>query len=286
MAEKKNGIVEADLTQACLLTAVIASALICTASLALAVPTITVTSSNLTVGDRVTLNGTGFGPNENITLTTTVTCWKPVVDGQCECDMEDFEILPGVRFDLTVREVKGHVLIYIKKGFFWLPIGPGSPGFTFAYNAATNTSNVSSVKIPTGGTYSIDVIGDAVDDAENCTMTTTATMVIQADGSGAFTQVFDTTGIPICCMRVTATGETSGPCTVDLQLCLKGDASKDGQVNAYDCCCIARYCCEIPGYDECTVCCTSADVDGNLGVTSNDARYLARYLVGLEDELH
>jgi GDP-D-mannose dehydratase len=27
-------------------------------------------------------------------------------------------------------------------------------------------------------------------------------------------------------------------------------------------------------------------VDGNPGVTGTDARYLARYLVGLEDELH
>ena len=286
MAEKKKGIVKADLTRACIHTALIAFFIICTASLALANgPSITVTPSNFTPGDLVTLNGTGFEANENITLTTTVTCWKPVVDGQCECDMEDFEILPGVRFDLSVREVKDHVSVYIKKGI-WLPIGPGTPGFTFVYNAATKTSNVSSVKIPTGGRYSIDVIGDAVDGAKNCTMTTTATMVIQADGSGAFSQVFDTTGIPICCMRVTATGETSDPCTVDLQLCLKGDASKDGHVNAYDCCCIARYCCEIPGYDNCTICCTSADVDGTSGVTGDDARYLARYLVGLEDELH
>ncbi len=282
MREKKKVAMKADLTRTYVLTTVLAVAFICTASLALA--SITLDPASIKPGDTVTLNGTGFAPNETVTLTTTVTCWKPVVDGQCECDMVDFEIIKGVRFDLSVREVKDNVAIYIKKGIWWPPIGPGTPGFTFEYNAGTHTSNVSSVEIPTGGTYSIDVIGDAVDGAKNCTMITTATMVIQADTSGNFSQVFDTTGIPICCMKITATGTGSG--TADLQLCLKGDASKDGQVNAYDCCCIARYCCCIPGYDNCTTCCTSADVDGNPGVQITDARYLARYLVGLENELN
>jgi len=278
--------------QIAIVALIILVAFVCSASLALAAPVLTVTPNSTTPGaELVTINGTGFNASENVTLKTTVTCWKPVVDGKCECTLENVEIRKGARFTLRVREVTDNVTLYIKKVIWWPPIGPGTPGFTFTY--APNTSTVSSMKIPVGGKYSIDVIGDAVEGSVNCTMTTTAIMKVKANTSGNFTvENIDTTGIPICNFTINATGDDSGKsANATLTLFLKGDASKDGQVNAYDCSCIARCVAEISGYCKkacptCpytsdTLCLTAADVDGSPGVTIDDAKYLAEYLIGL-----
>lgn len=289
MLEKKKVVMKSDLTRTCLLTVLVAVTLISTASLALAAPEITVTPDNTTVGAKVNITGSGFSPDENITLTTTVTCWKPIVDGKCECTMEDFEIRAGVWFKLSVSEVTDNVSIFIKKLVWWPPVEPGTPGFAFYYNPTTYTSNVSTtLAVPVGGRYNIDVIGDAVNDSGACTMSTTATMYLQADASGNFSvDEIDTTGIPICPFNITAKGQTSGTAYADLNLLLRGDASKDGQVNSYDCCCIARCIAELPGYCTCcpytssTISISAGDVDGTPGLSIEDARWLAEALVGI-----
>ena len=287
-ARKQQWTVKAALTRTCLLTAVIAFALICTASPTLATPILNVSPDNITSGTMVNITGTNFTPNEDITLTTTVTCYKPIVNAKCECTMEDFEIRAGVWFKLSVSEVTDNVSLYIKKVVWWPPVEPGTPGFHFDYNPVTHTSNVSTtLAVPVGGRYNIDVIGDSVEGSGACKMVTTATLYLKADANGNFSiDEIDTTGIPVCPFTIKAVGASSGTAEANLNLLLAGDASKDGQVNAYDCCCIARYCCCIPGYDNSTISCSCADVDGIPGVASTDARYLARSLVGLENELH
>jgi len=265
------------------IVALILVAFVSTPSLALAAE-ITINPPDPTVGDTVTINGTGF--NGNVTLKTTVTCWKPVSDGKCQCTMDDFEIPQGARFILSVREVKDNVTIYIKKSILpWWTVTPGFPGFTFDYSP--NTSNVSSIEVPVGGKYKIDVIGDAVDGSENCTMTTTATMEVEADENGNFSETFDTQGIPICSFTINATDEDSTSAENTTNLHLLGDASKDGQVNGYDCCCIARYVAGIPGYDNNTISANAAKgLAGNCStVDIEDARCLARFLIGKESTI-
>ena len=250
-------------------------------------PALTVEPPDATVGNPVTITGTGFNASENVTLKTIVTCWKPVVGGKCECCLKDIEIRKGVRFTLSVQKVTDNVTIYIKKGILptWT-ITPGFPGFTFSYTP--HTSTVSSVKVPIGGKYRIDILGDAVAGEENCTMTTTTVMELTANASGNFTLVdIDTTGIPICNFTINATGETSGSAEAQLNLSLLGDPSKDGQRNAYDCACIARYWAGISGYDNSTICYNAA---AGLAppcdqVTLEDARYLAEWLIGLQDSI-
>lgn len=248
--------------------------------------TLTVTPSSATVGDEITIEGTGFNATDMVTLKTTATCWKPVVGGKCECCMESF-IIPeneDVSFLLSVREVEDNVTIYVKK-FIWWTIHPDNPlGFHFTYNATTHTSNVSRAGVP-AGTYTIDVIGNAVSGSVNCTMTTTVKKKLPVNSTGGFNETFDTQGIPICNLTINATDESGNSTENTLGLFLEGDASKDGQVNVYDCVCIARYAIKIPGYDDTTVCKNAADIDDDGDVDLEDARLLARYLIGLETSI-
>lgn len=280
--KKKRGSGTAIKLKGMIITTLILAAFVASASAA----TLTITPPDATVGDDITITGTGFESNENVTVKTTVTCYKPVVDGKCQCTMEDFEIRQGVLFSLSVEEVTDNVTIYIKKSILpWWTVTPGFPGFTFVYSP--NTSTVSSVEVPVGGMYKIDVIGNAVEGSENCTMITTAEFKVTADGTGNFSDTFDTQGIPICKFNINATGEISGSAEDQLNLSLLGDPSKDGQVNVYDCCCIARYVVGISGYDNGTICYNAAAgiAPPCGGVTIEDARYLARYLIGKESSI-
>jgi hypothetical protein len=262
-------------------------AISCTISLALAQPSLTIEPSDITPGVPINITGTGFRDGENITLITEITCWKPIVGGKCECTMGNFELLKGMWLKLSVFEVDNNVSLYITK---WpLPtweVTPGFPGFFFSYNTATHTSKVATTAaVPVGGRFTIDVIGDAYNtSAPNCTMITNATM----NFNGNFSLLnIDTTGIPICNFTVTATGDASGTAQAYLNLFLKGDASKDGRVNSYDCSCIARCIAQFPGYCTCcpytsdTISVSAGDVDGTPGLTIDDAKYLAEYLIGM-----
>jgi hypothetical protein len=269
-----------------MLTALLLVALISTAS---GEAVLTITPNDVTPGTEVTVTGTGFNASENVTISTTVTCHKPVVEGRCECYLEHFEVPQETDLNLIVRKVDDNVTLYAKVLLFWLTIGPDTPGtgFLFAYDAGSKTSTVSRNNVPTG-TYSVDVIGDAAAGEVNCTMITTAIMQITADGSGNFTKRVSTGGVPICNFTINATGQSSGKkASAALNLFLQGDPSKDGQINAYDCTCIARYWACIGGYNNDTVCCLAA---AGLAppcdkVDLNDARCLARYLIGKESSL-
>lgn len=245
-------------------------------------------SANITGGELVYINGTGFSPGGTVELNATVTCFKPVNEGECQCTMEEFYLPPDVRFKLQVSEVTGNVSLYIKKGFWW-KITPGLTSF-FTFMYVPNTSTVTSGKVPAtfANTYSIDVIGDAVNGSENCTMITTAFIQVPVDGNGNFSYSYNTKGIPLCDVTITGNDGMGNSSSAPLNIFLKGDASMDGQINSYDCVCIARFVAGIPGYDENTLSLSAADVTDNGDppeVNINDARYLAEFLVGLIDTL-
>jgi hypothetical protein len=282
MKSKKKGHEKAMTMKEVVITTILLIALICSASLSLAAPDLTIEPWDTVVGEEVTVEGTGFGANATVTISTTVTCYKPVVDNKCECTMNEFDIPETTDFKLSIREVTDNVTIYVKVLFTWLTINPDNPfGFIFDYDPATYTSNVSRNGV-FAGTYSIDVIGDAVDEG-NCTMITSAVMRIQANETGGFTKVIKTEGIPICNFSINASSSTAGSAEVPLNLFLEGDASKDGRRNAYDCSCIARYWAVISGYDNSTICFEAADVDELNGVELLDAQLLAECLIGLRD---
>lgn len=273
-----------------IITAIILVAFVSTTPLALAVPVLTITPSSATVGDEITIEGTGFNATDTVTLKTTATCGKPAISGICECCMNNFEIPnENVSFWLSVSPVNGNVTIHVKRYLIWWTIDHNMLGFQFTYNSVTKTSNVYRMKPIPVGTYTIDVIGDAVGGAENCSMTTTVEKELKANLTGGFKEVIDTHGVPICNFTINATDQSGNSDEAELGLFLLGDASKSGQVNVYDCVCIARYALDLSGYDDTTVCWKAADVAPPRGnpdnVTLADARCLARYLVGLEPSI-
>ena len=259
------------------------------APLALAAEITIEPSVNVTPGIPINITGTGFNSSETVTINATVTCYKPVADGRCECTMKDFYLPANLTIKLSVRKVTDNVSIYIKYGFWW-EISPGLTSFfQFDYEPGTETSHVTSKKIPKSleDTYSIDVIGNAVSGEKNCTMVTTGLLDVVADPDGNFSLTFDTQGIPLCEFTINATGKASGESDeAKMNLLLLGDASMDGIINAYDCVCIARYWGTITGYDDNTV---AASAAAGIAppcdkVDLNDARYLARYLILLESK--
>ena len=260
--------------------------------------TLTVTPDSTTSGALVTIEGTGFGANEEVTITSTVTGFKiPVsgTDGKYAYSLINFNISQeNTSFSLSVREVQNDMVIKVKR-FWWTPywtIDENELGFTFTRNDATNTSTVTrGMPMPTGVYCVVTVTGTAVAGhpptgyVQNVTLNATITKKTWTNNTGWFKGVIDTHGIPAGTYTITATNSTvHAEDTLTLSLC--GDGNKDGDVGAYDCVCIARYVAEIPGYDAETLNLNAANVNGTGGVTIDDARYLARYLVGLETELH
>jgi len=267
-----------------LLALVLVAALISTMPLTSAVPLLEITPENATIGEDITVTGSGFGANAEVNISTTVTCYKPVVEGKCECTMTDFELPVETDFKLSVRRVTDNVSIHVKVLLLWLTIDPGNPlGFIFSYNGSTQTSYVSRNNVPPGE-YSIDVIGDAVPPDKQCTMITSASMMVQADGAGNFSESLSTRGIPLCNFIINASS-TAGSDETPLHLFRLGDVSMDGQVNAYDCCCIARYLAHFDGYDNNTICYSAADVNCDSTVEWWDAKVLAESLIGLRSPI-
>jgi len=260
--------------------------------------TLTVTPDSTTSGALVTLEGTGFGATEEVTITSTVTGFKiPVsgTDGRYAYSLVEFNISQeNMSFSLSVREVENDMILKVKR-FWWTPywtIDENELGFIFTRDGATNTSTVTrGMPTPTGVYCVITVTGTAVAAptvtgyVQNVTLNATITKKVTTDATGGFTDVIDTHGVPAGTYIINATNSTVyAEDTLTLSLC--GDANKDGDVGAYDCVCIARKVAGIPGYDAETLNLNAADVDGSVGVTINDARYLARYLVGLETDLN
>ena len=264
--------------------------------------TLTVTPDTAVCGALVTVEGEGFTPNAPLIMESTTTCEKPVVSGKCECSLMKFNISnEETSFSLSVREVKGNVVIHVKKFLIYWTIDHNMMGFNFVYDPITRTATVTrGMPTPTGVYEVIDVIGNAVDGATTCTMTTTITKKVMTDGAGGFKEAFDTHGIPAGIYTVTAGGTTdthgipAGTYTVTadgttatLNLTTTpempggADVSKDGYVGVYDCVCIARYDLGVPGYDGTTLNIDAADVNGDGVVDLRDARCLARLLIGL-----
>jgi len=294
MAMKKRGSGTAIKMKGMIIAALIMLFVIAPASAA----TLTVTPDSTTSGALVTLEGTGFGANEEVTITSTVTGFKiPVsgTDGKYAYSLVDFNISQeNTSFSLSVREVEGDMILKVKR-FGWTPywtIDENELGFKFTREGATNTSTVTrGMPTPTGVYCVITVTGTAVAAptvtgyVQNVTLNATITKKVTTNPTGGFTEVIDTHGVPAGTYTINATNSTVyAEDTLTLSLC--GDANKDGDVGAYDCVCIARYVAAIPGYGADTLNLNAADVDGSEEVDINDARYLARYLVGLETELN
>jgi len=288
-----KGIRTASKMKQMIIAAIILVAFVAPASAA----TLTVTPDSTTSGALVTIEGTGFGANEEVTITSTVTGFKiPVsgTDGKYAYSLVEFNISQeNTSFSLGVREVENDMILKVKR-FGWTPywtIDENELGFTFTHDGATNTSTVTrGMPTPTGVYCVITVTGTAVAGhpptgyVQNVTLNATITKKVTTNPTGGFKEVIDTHGIPAGTYTINATNSTVyATDTLTLSLC--GDANKDGDVGAYDCVCIARYKAEIPGYDANTLNLNAADVDGSEEVDINDARYLARYLVGLETEL-
>jgi len=257
---------------------------------------LTVTPSSCTSGTLVKIEGEGFGATETVTLESTCTCSKPVVDGEVECCLHKFNISnKNTGFLLTVYDVKEDVVIHLT-GWTWFWWGPSLTidhdmlGFVFTYDPVAHTSTVDrGGKTTPVGIYSIDVMGKAIAGVCEVEMKTTVKTKVTTDGAGEFTEFIDTHGIPAGTYNIKATGLTSGTSADNTSnLLLKGDVSRDGYVGAYDCVCIARWVVGIPGYTAATLNLDpyTADVNDDGVVDINDARYLARYLVGLETVLH
>jgi len=191
--------------------------------------------------------------------------------------------------------VEDDMILKVKR-FWWTPYWTidenGELGFTFIRDNITNTSIVTrGMPTPTGVYCVVTVTGTAVAAptvtgyVQNVTLNATIIKKVMTNDTGGFKEVIDTHGIPAGRYTINATNSTVyAGATLTLSLC--GDANKDGDVGAYDCVCIARYVAEIPGYDADTLNLNAANVNGIDGVTIEDARYLARYLVGLETKLH
>ncbi len=279
-------------------TAIVALILVAFIAAPASAATLTVTPDSTTSGALVTIEGTGFGADEEVTLTSTVTGFKIPVspgDGKYAYSLVDFNISQeNTSFSLSVREVEDDMEIKVKR-FWWTPywtIDEDELGFTFTRDDATNTSAVTrGMPTPTGVYCVVTVTGTAVAGnsptgyVQNVTLNATITKKVKTNATGGFKEVIDTHGVPAGTYIINATnGTVSAEATLTLSLC--GDANKDGDVGAYDCVCIARYEAGIPGYDAETLNLNAANVNGIDGVTIEDARYLARYLVGLETELH
>ena len=271
-----------------LITALILVAFVAPASAA----TLTITPDTTASGAFVIIEGAGFGANEEVTITSTVTGFKIPVswDGKYAYSLVDFNISQeNTSFSLSAREVVDDMELKVKR-FWWTPywtLDENELGFVFTYDA-THTSTVTRGMPTPEGVYCVITVTGSVVEAptvtgyvENVTMSATITKGATIDSTGGFKEVIDTHGIPAGTYTITADAAEA-----TLILSLKGDVNKDGAVGAYDCACIARYVVGIPGYDATTLNLDAADVDGIPGVTIDDARYLARYLVGLETELH
>jgi len=246
--------------------------------------TLTITPSTAVSGDLVTIEGAGFTPNAAVTIESTCTCEKPVVSGKCECSLKKFNIsTEETGFSLSVSEVKDNVKINAKR-FWWTPywtIDHNMMGFVFSYDLSTHTSTVTrGMPTPTGVYEVIDVIGNAVDGATTCTMTTTVTKRVTTDATGGFREVFDTHGIPAGTYTVTADGTTATlNLTTTPEMPEGADVSRDGYVGVYDCVCIARYVLSVPGYDETTLNIAVADINGDEEVDLRDKSLLPFQLI-------
>ena len=290
---KKKGSKTAMRIKQIAIVALILAAFVAPASAA----TITVTPSTTTSGDFVTIEGTGFGANDEVTLNSSVTGFKIPVsgDGIYAYSLVKFNISQeNMSYSLSVREVEDDTVIEVKR-FTWTPywtIDHNTMGFVFTRDDTTNKSTVTrGMPTPTGVYCVVAVTGTAVAGPsptkyfQNVTLNATLTYKIKTNTTGGFEEVIDTHGIPEGAYTITATSSTVDAETT-LNLSLNGDANMDGNVGAYDCVCIARYVIGIPGYDNTTMNYDAMDVDPNSGVDIRDARYLARYLVGLETVLH
>lgn len=258
--------------------------------------TLTINPDSTTSGNLVTVEGDGFSAG-HVDLICEVNDFRiPVnpVNGKYAYSLVKFNISnANTEFRINASPVEDNMVIKVKR-FWWTPywtIDGNKHGFVFAYDGATKTAEVTRGMPTPEGVYNVLTVtgttasgGGPGGFAESVSMNMRLRLRVTA--ASGFTTVIDTHGIPAGVYTVTAIDEDMNSATATLMISLNGDVNKDGSVNAYDCVCIARYVLGIPGYDGTTLNLDAANVDGEDGITIDDARYLARYLVGLETVLH
>jgi len=176
---------------------------------------LTVTPNQVVVGEFVTIEGSGFGINETVTLSCSVSDFEvPISDTNYKYSLENFNLSDSnTSFSLSAREVKDDVEVHIEKLGSSVVINKSSPtkyGFAFDYNVTTNTSTVA-VPMPIDPLYTgvyelIEVSGTASGSATEVYMDVTVINNVTTDATGYFKTVIDTHGIPTGEYTITADG--------------------------------------------------------------------------------
>ena len=174
---------------------------------------LTVTPDQVVVGEFVTIEGSGFGANETVTLSCSISDFViPVSNGKYNHSLENFNLSDSnTSFSLCAWEVEDDVEVHIEKIGSPVVINKDSPskyGFAFDYNVTTNTSTVA-VPMPIDPLYTgvyelIEVSGTASGSATEVYMDVTVINNVTTDATGYFKTVIDTHGIPTGEYTITA----------------------------------------------------------------------------------
>ncbi|APH38532.1 hypothetical protein BHR79_02860 [Methanohalophilus halophilus] len=153
-----------------------------------------VSPSNPTVGDEITISGTGSG--DSVDASVAFTKNVDVDNGEYEYNINGVEIPSGDnRF--TVRAEGVQDLNVRVKILFWI---------TKSADASRDVATVSQSNVPSGN-YNIKIDGNAASGQSNVDLTITATQTMDIT-DGQFEETYSTSSIPAGNFRVTVGGET------------------------------------------------------------------------------
>ncbi|MFZ2070550.1 MAG: hypothetical protein WAV32_02885 [Halobacteriota archaeon] len=183
------------------------------ATLTITTPTLTVTPAIVSVGKLATIEGTGFGADESVTLSSSISDIAiNVSNGKYNYSLRDFNVSDSnIGLSFSVREVEDDMAITIKTDSSSYTINNrnaitlGSKlGFVFDYNEITRTSEMTWSSLPVGEYELIEVSGTAYGNATAVIMNIAVTNNVTTDANGSFKTVIDTHGIPDGKYKITA----------------------------------------------------------------------------------
>ena len=179
------------------------------------VASLTVPPDSVEVGKPVTIKGAGFGANEPVTLSCSVSKFAiNISDGEYEHSLRNFNLSDSnTNFSLSVREVKDNMTVNITT-----PLGRKQPinnyssnkyGLVFKYDYANKTATVYSTGSLPVGIYDIEVSGTAADNATEVYINIMVTNIVTTRATGSFETVIDTHGLPPIDYTIRATSATA-----------------------------------------------------------------------------
>jgi len=175
---------------------------------------LTVTPDQVVIGEPVTVEGNGFGANEAVTLSSSVSDFVITVSGSTYVyRLEDFYLSDSnTLFSLSAREVEDDMTINITTSSWSVQLINKSSGsifgLLFGYDAANKTASVSTGESPPVDIYKlIEVSGTVSGSATtHVYMNFIVTNNVTANATGYFKSVIDTHGIPAGEYEITADG--------------------------------------------------------------------------------